>query len=233
MCGRYVSPSDRAIEDYWHIGARNSGHWIQRFNVAPTSIVPMLRLGEAGELEVVPARWGLIPPWWKDAKPPAMSFNARSEEAASKPMWRQSLRAHRCLMPARGWYEWNQHQEVRSPSGRKLHQPFYLHDRSDGVLAIAGLWTTWRNPEGQQITSCALLTKEAAPSIHAINDRMPVILAPEQFDLWLSPNTPGEQVQEAIASARQDFVGHAVSLRVNSAQNDDPQLIEQVADPPR
>ncbi|MNP32478.1 hypothetical protein D3C76_1256600 [compost metagenome] len=101
------------------------------------------------------------------------------------------------------------------------------------MLAIAGLWTTWRNPEGQQITSCALLTKEAAPSIHAINDRMPVILAPEQFDLWLSPNTPGEQVQEAIASARQDFVGHAVSLRVNSAQNDDPQLIEQVADPPR
>ncbi|BAN47263.1 SOS response-associated peptidase [Metapseudomonas resinovorans] len=102
MCGRYVTPSDRAIEDFWHIGARNSGRWIQSFNVAPTTQVPMIRQDAQGELELAAARWGLIPFWWKQDKPPTLSFNARSEEAAQKPMWRQSLRTHRCIMPAHG-----------------------------------------------------------------------------------------------------------------------------------
>ncbi len=229
MCGRYVSPSERAIEAYWHIGARDSGRWIQRFNVAPTTSVPMLRQGDDGQLELVPARWGLIPFWWKDIKPPTMSFFARSEEAANKPMWRQSLRTHRCLMPAQGWYEWNPHQEVRNASGRLVHQPYYLYSPRDAVLGIAGMWASWTAPDGQTITSCALLTREAAPAIQAIHGRMPVVLPPEQFALWLAPGTPGEQVQQAIAQARDDFTGHAVSTRVNSVQNDDEGLIEAIA----
>lgn len=231
MCGRYVSPSERAIEDYWHIGARDSGRWMQSFNVAPTTQVPMLRQGDEGELELLSARWGLIPTWWKDAKPPAHAFFARSEEAASKPLWRQSLRTHRCLMPARGWYEWNPQQQVRNASGRLVHQPYYLHDPTDALLAIAGIWASWTGPEGRPLTSCALLTREAAPGIRDIHSRMPVILAPEQFDLWLAPETPGDQVQQAIARARDDFIGHAVSTRVNDVRNDDEALIERVAEP--
>lgn len=233
MCGRYVSPSDRAIEDYWHIGARDSGRWIQRFNVAPTSQVPMLRLDEQGELELVPARWGLIPSWWKEAKSPTLSFFARSEEAAGKPLWRQSLRSHRCLMPARGWYEWNPNQQVRNASGRLVHQPYYLYSPNDPFLAFAAMWATWTGPQGQTVTSCALLTREAAPAIRAIHSRMPVVLPPEQFALWLAPDTPGEQLQQVIARARDDFTGHAVSTRVNSAQNDDEGLIEAIAVPGR
>ncbi|MDH4585114.1 SOS response-associated peptidase [Pseudomonas sp. BN415] len=231
MCGRYVSPSERAIEDYWHIGARDSGRWVQSFNVAPTSIVPTLRLGEQGELQLASARWGLIPAWWKEAKPPTMSCNARSEEAASKPLWRQSLRTQRCLMPALGWYEWNPHEEVRNARGRLVHQPYYLYSPNDTVLAFAAMWATWQAPDGQSITSCALLTREAAPSIGAIHNRMPVVLAPEQFDLWLAPDTTDEQVQRAMAKARSDFVGRAVSTRVNDVRNDDEGLIEGVAEP--
>lgn len=118
MCGRYVSPADWAIEHFWHIGARNSGRWIQSFNVAPTMQVPMLCLTPQGELELMAARWGLIPFLWTQPKPPDFSFNARSEGAATMPMWRQSLRTHRCLMPALGWYEWN-----KKPAGPRQIRP--------------------------------------------------------------------------------------------------------------
>ncbi|WP_271408799.1 SOS response-associated peptidase [Pseudomonas sp. Q1-7] len=232
MCGRYVSPSERAIEDYWHIGARQSGRWVQCFNVAPTTQVPMLRLDPLGTLELLPARWGLIPSWWKDLKPPGMAFNARSEEAAAKPLWRQSLRGQRCLLPARGWYEWHPHQQVRNAGGRLVHQPYYLYSPNDPMLAIAALWASWNAPDGRTITSCALLTREAAPSISTLHPRMPVILAPAQFDRWLSPATPGDQVQQAIAQARGDFAGHPVSTRVNDAHNDDEALIEALATAP-
>lgn len=228
MCGRYVTPSDRAIEGYWHIGARNSGGWVRSFNVAPTTQVPILRLDQQGELELVAARWGLIPPWWKQPKPPTFSFNARSEEAASKPMWRASLRAHRCLMPAQGWYEWNEHHQVRSRTGRKVNQPYYHYSPTDAVLAIAGLWSTWLGPEGQEVISCALITKDAAPSVSFVHHRMPVILAPQQVDLWLSAGAHSEEIQSAILSSREDFVAHPVSTDVGNNRNDYPELLEPV-----
>ncbi|WP_277352234.1 SOS response-associated peptidase [Pseudomonas multiresinivorans] len=109
------------MERYWHIGRGNSGRWIDRaYNVAPTSQVPMVLLNEAGEQEVVAARWGLIPFWWKKDKLPALTFNARSEEAATKPMWRDAIRHKRCLMPAAGWYEWNEKEPVKNSAGRAI-----------------------------------------------------------------------------------------------------------------
>lgn len=229
MCGRYVAPDEAAMERYWHIGARNSGRWIRRvFNVAPTMTVPIVLSDEDGTVEVVPARWGLIPGWWKSERPPSMTFNARSEEAAGKPMWRQSYRSHRCLMPAQGWYEWNEHEPARSPTRRKVNQPYYVHPTDDSILAIAALWSSWQGPDGQDVLSCALLTKEAATTIHPIHQRMPVVLAPEQFDLWLSANASAQDVSEAVANARQDFVGYPVSAEVNNTRNDYPELLQEL-----
>ncbi|MDH4656021.1 SOS response-associated peptidase [Pseudomonas sp. BN606] len=228
MCGRYVSPEDWDIEHFWQISAHNSGRWIRSFNVAPTTIVPMVKLDDLGKPEVVPARWGLVPFWWNQTEPPNFSFNARSEEAANKPMWRQSLRTHRCLMPAQGWFEWSNHQQVRGRSGRKVNQPYYHHGIDDGVLAIAGLWSTWFGPAGQKVVSCAMLTKEATPSVAFVHHRMPVILHPEQFDLWLSPSTKTEQVQGAIALSRRDFAVHPVTTDVGNSRNDYPELLEPV-----
>lgn len=229
MCGRYVTPEEAAMERYWHIGARNSGRWIDRaYNVAPTSQVPMVLLNEAGEQEVVPARWGLIPFWWKKAKLPPSTFNARSEEAATKPMWRDAIRHRRCLMPAAGWYEWNEKEPVKNRAGRSVNQPYYHHAVDNGLLAIAGIWSTWTPSEGEPITSCALLTKDAAGPVAAIHHRMPVILAPEQWATWLSPVTSLELAYNAIALARQDFDAHRISTDVGSVRNQGPQLIKPI-----
>ncbi|WP_430292958.1 SOS response-associated peptidase [Pseudomonas sp. B1-22] len=227
MCGRYVTPEEAAMERYWHIGARNSGQWIRRiYNVAPSQQVPMVLLNEEGEQEVVPARWGLIPFWWKQAKPPQKSFNARSEEAATKPMWRDAIRHRRCLMPAAGWYEWNEKEPVKNKAGRTVNQPYYHHAADDGVLAIAGLWSTWDGPTGQDVLSCALLTHDAAGPAAAIHHRMPVILSPEQCATWLSPETSLDQVYNAIALARQDFEAYRVSTDVGNTRNQGAELID-------
>jgi putative SOS response-associated peptidase YedK len=222
MCGRYVSPEQAAIERFWHIGRHN---WLQRFlevfNVAPTSTVPVIIRGDDGVLELNGARWGLVPHWWKNDALPAMTFNARSEEAAQKPTWRQSLKTQRCLMPVRGWYEWSE-MELE---GRKFKQPYFLHAAGDDVIAFAGLWATWRRPETEPVLSCALLTRAASASVAHIHHRMPVVLKPEYFDEWLDPATSPQRIQEIIADARTDFEGYAVSTRVNNARNNSPELL--------
>lgn len=106
MCGRYVSPETAAIERAWHIGRSNSNPFRRRYNVLPTTLIPILRRAHDTDLlELTEARWGLIPHWWTKAKPPTSTINARSEEAAGKPLWRFPYRNARCLIPAVGWYE--------------------------------------------------------------------------------------------------------------------------------
>lgn len=226
MCGRYVSPDDRAIEQYWHIGARESGQWIRRYNVAPSTQVPLLRLNEQSQLELDGARWGLVPRWWSKPALPSFSFNARSEEAANKPMWRQAIRSQRCIMPALGWYEWNEKERVRNRAGRQVNQPYYHHAWDDSMLAIAGLWSIWTSTDGNQVLSCTLLTKAATGPVAAVHHRMPVILEPEQFDLWLSPASSAEAVLAAIAASREDFEIYPVTTDVGNNRNDYPGLLD-------
>jgi putative SOS response-associated peptidase YedK len=229
MCGRYVSPDEGAIERHWHIGRHNQPDlFAPGFNVAPTTQVPIIMQAPDGTNELVRARWGLIPGWWKKPAPPAFTFNARSEEAAEKPIWRQSLKAMRCLMPARGWYEWNEHEQVRSESGRQVHQPYFIHSTHDDVIAFAAMWSVWQRPEAEPVVSCALLTKDAAPSIAGIHDRMPVVLAPEQYSAWLASTTTAQEVDDLIAQSRQDFEGYRVSTKVNSVRNDSAELLKKV-----
>lgn len=228
MCGRYVTPDARAMESCFHLGRHNWKGWITRYNVGPTMPVPIVYRPHGEDVGEI-ARWGLIPSWWKKETPPTMTFNARSEEAAAKPTWRHSLRAARCLMPARGWYEWNEHETVLTSARRKGHQPYFFQAEDRGVVAIAGLWATWHAPDGSEVLSCALLTREApGGDIARIHHRMPVVLAPAQFDAWLSGQTPADEVSGLIAHARTDFTAHRVSTRVNSTRNDGPDLLEEV-----
>ena len=232
MCGRYVSPEQAAIERAWHIGRRNWPEWIlPSFNVVPTSVVPIVRQAGDEVWELTTARWGLVPTWWNKATLPGMTFNARSEEAADKPTWRQSLRSMRCILPARGWYEWCEHEQVRTDTGRKSNQPYYFRCPTEEVVAITGLWSEWQGPS-DPLLSCALLSKEAAPSISGIHHRMPVILAGQQIAAWLDPRSSEHEVQRLIANARGDFTAHRVSTRVNSPRNDDPQLLHEAQPAP-
>jgi putative SOS response-associated peptidase YedK len=230
MCGRYVPPHEAAIEREWQLG-KAVPQFPARWNVAPGAIVPLLRLGpDTGELEALPARWGLIPHWWKDAKPPNGTFNARLEEAAAKPMWRDAIRRARCLVPSLGWYEWRK-VEIPGAGGRArfLKQPYYIH-RSDGApLAFAGLAASWRPAGGDWVLSCSILTLPAAGSLAGLHDRMPAALPRDAQLAWLSPGVKDGAAAAELARAAvsvESLAHHRVSTRVNSALAEGPELIE-------
>ena len=212
MCGRYVSPEQASIERAWQIRRSSGLDFVRRFNVQPTTDVPVLSL-EDGELALAAARWGLIPHWWKQDKPPTFTINARLEEAAGKPMWRDPMRRTRCLLPAEGWYEW---QEL---AGGK--QPHFIARTDRRPFCFAGLMSTWNGKR-----SCALLTKAAEGPVAEVHDRMPVVLPDEAHPGWLDPALKdATEFARAHALAR-EFTHYPVSKRVNNARNEGPELIE-------
>jgi putative SOS response-associated peptidase YedK len=212
MCGRYVSPDQASIERAWQIRRDSGLSFPRRFNVQPTTAVPLLFLDD-GELALTGARWGLVPHWWKQEKPPTFTINARLEEAAGKPMWRDPMRRTRCLLPAEGWYEW------RALAGGK--QPHYLR-RSDGrPFCFAGLMSTWN----EQL-SCAILTKAAEGPAAEIHDRMPVVLPDEAHAGWLDAELKDAAEYARVHALAREFMLYAVSKRVNNARNEGADLIE-------
>jgi putative SOS response-associated peptidase YedK len=182
------------------------------------------RLGEA--------RWGFVPGWWKQPKPPTHCFNARSEDAATKPMWKYSLQRARCLVPAEGCYEWTEGERTDARTGevRTYRQPYYIH-RGDGrLMAFAGLMSFWHPDPESMVLTCAIVTKPAAKSIAGLHDRMPAVLEESDFARWLDPNLhDAEAVEAMIAGAQSDFESYAVSTRLNAAKEDDERLVEPVA----
>jgi len=175
----------------------------------------MLRL-EDGTRTLSSARWGLIPHWWKQDKPPSFSINARLEDISRKPMWRDPIRRARCLVPAEGWYEWQQ-----TPSGK---QPHYVTRRDRRPFCFAGLYAHWRDT-----LSCAILTTQALGPIAEVHERMPVVLPEAAFGAWLEPAMHDAAVATTMAQAPmapEDFEHYPVSRRVNNARNEGPDLIE-------
>jgi putative SOS response-associated peptidase YedK len=233
MCGRYVPAHEAAIEREWQV-RKGVPEFPRRWNVAPGAIVPLLRLDPgSGELEAVPARWGLIPHWWKDAKPPHRTFNARVEEAASKPMWRDAMRRSRCLVPADGWYEWRKGEMPAAEARRAgaLKQPYYIRREDGAPVAFAGLAAAWRPAPGADwVLSCAILTLPAAGGLTELHERMPVALPRDAQAAWLSPDVKdGAAAAELARSAvTVDALEHyPVSTRVNSALSEGPELIRR------
>src|SRR5258706_5817532 len=227
MCGRYVSPEQAEIERFWHIGRHNSNPFGRRFNVAPTSIIPILRLDRStGEIELVNARWGLIAAWWKEPKPPRTTHNARSEDAATKPMWKGPLAKSRCLVPAVGWYEWKQLERTDSATGeiKQVKQPHFFHLPDAQLFAFAGVMAMWKpaNDDAWQ-ASCALLTRDAVGPAAEIHDRMPVILSKDSESAWVDPKITDAQqaLTVALRNGVTDIEHYPVSSRVNIATNDD------------
>jgi putative SOS response-associated peptidase YedK len=230
MCGRYVSPTQAEIERYWDLtSAQIRNPLAQAFNVSPTVLVPMLLLGDS-ELQLVVARWGLIPFWWKDAKQPKNTFNARSEEAATKPMWRHPAAKARCVVPAVGWYEWKKVEHVNPTTGEvtSYKQP-YLIKRKDGkLIAFAGLMSR-RTVEGQDAEfTCAVMTHDAVGPAAEVHSRMPIALGKEAEGAWLNAGLAdgAEAIRQARDSAITDFVYHAVSPRVNNSRSEGAELIQ-------
>jgi putative SOS response-associated peptidase YedK len=202
------------------ISVRSSRTWSgePRWNVAPTQPVPVIRRDSKGPtMRASLMRWGLIPSWASDATIGARTINARSETAASKPSFREPLRKQRCLVPSDGFYEWKR-------SG-KQKQPFCFEVVDGAVFAFAGLWDCWQSADGEAIETCTILTTTPNELLADVHDRMPVILAADQYDRWLDPSM--QDAPSAVSLLRpydpKLMRRYPVSPRVNVVVNDDPE----------
>jgi putative SOS response-associated peptidase YedK len=217
MCGRYcITSAPEAILALFRYPDRPN--FPPRYNVAPTQPVPIVRLME-GERRFALVRWGLIPPWVKDPREITLLINARGETVNDKPAFRNAMRRRRCLFPADGFYEW------KVEGGRR--RAFHARRPGGGPLAFAGLWETWTGPNGEEMETAAIVTTQANREMGAVHQRAPVIVPPEQFDLWLGGEATAAAAAELIAPAPAGSMEvYEVSPAVNKVANDSPELIE-------
>jgi putative SOS response-associated peptidase YedK len=234
MCGRFVSPEEATVERYWHIGRRNwrTPFGKPRYNVAPTMRVIMLRRDAASpEIELAHARWGFVPYWWKEAKPPRGRFNAKVETAAANGMWREALSRARCLLPALGWYEWREEERIDKATGEvvKVNQPYYIFRKDRRPICFAGLMSRWSGDPETALT-CVVLTRPGAGRAGEIHERMPVVLPDEVHPRWLDPAQldPTEATALIERHSQVDFELVRVGRGINRTEEDSEKLIEPV-----
>jgi putative SOS response-associated peptidase YedK len=210
--------ASKADDQEYFASISGEDDWTPRYNIAPTQPVPVIRQNlKEPRRELSLVRWGLIPSssWAKDPSVSVQMINARSETAATKPAFRDPLTNRRCLIPADGFYEWSRRGKAKQP---------YCFEVNDGELfAFAGLWDRWRDPNGQWIKSCSILTTTPNAVTATVHDRMPVILDPDIYDLWLDPGmTNVEAVSEMFKPFNARLMrSYPVSTRINHVANYD------------
>ncbi len=223
MCGRFtLSASATDLIQQFDLASLPS--WMPRYNIAPTQeVLTVLRLRDTPERQSRLLRWGLIPMWAEGPAVGSRMINARAETVATKPAFRRAFRERRCLILADGFYEW-QRQD-----GRK--QPFYIRLHDGRPFAFAGLWERWVPLDGQPLDSSTIITTKSNDLVGRIHQRMPVILAPEDYDLWLDPSLhEPERLQPLLRPhPAEEMVAYPVSTRVNNPANDTPDCIVPVA----
>jgi putative SOS response-associated peptidase YedK len=217
MCGRYkLSRRKQVVEEYFDTAVSYEPDWAPRYNIAPTQPIAVIRQNPKEPVrELSLMRWGLIPSWSKDSSGAARMINARSETASTKPAFRDSLKSRRCLIPADGFYEWKRDGKTKQP---------YCFEVNDGELfAFAGLWERWKDPSGEWVKTCSILTTIPNAVTAPVHDRMPVILDPDAYELWLDP---GMTSVDAATDLLKPFDARLmrcfpVSTKINSVANDD------------
>ncbi len=229
MCGRFTlrTPAKQVAE---HFGLSTIPSLEKRFNIAPTQPVLVIRAavrnhrqpGPPREPEWVLLRWGLVPTWAKDPGIGSRLINARAETAASKPAFRTAFRRRRCLIPADGFYEW------KSVAGKR--EPYFVRLRGDTLFAMAGLWESWEGADGSYLETCTVLTTDPNELLAPIHHRMPVILPPAEYHVWLSAQQADlARLQGLCRPFPADRMeAFPVSPMVNKPTSDDPRCIEPV-----
>lgn len=223
MCGRYrLSRRKQIVEEYFDCPSEEQD-WAPRYNIAPTQPVPVIRQHPKEPIRKLSLmKWGLVPSWAKETSVGASMINARSETASTKPAFRDALKSRRCLIPADGFYEW-----MRTGKGK---QPYCLEVHDGELFAFAGLWDGWKDPNGNWIRTCSILTTTPNAVTSAIHDRMPVIVDPNSYDLWLDT---GMQNVAAVSELLKPYDArlmrsYPVSNRVNHVRNDDEECSRPV-----
>ena len=219
MCGRYALYADKALlETVFEL--EETPDYEASWNVAPTSAVPAVTMQD-GRRRAGLYRWGLVPFWAREIGRYS-TINARAETLASRPAYRVPFRERRCIVPANGYYEWQ-----AGPGGK---QPYYIHPADGGLLAFAGLWDHWHQPEQETtLHSMAIVVTAANEDTRTIHERMPVVLPREAWEDWLDPdNHDTKTLADLLRPAPAGYLdAYPVSRRVNSPKNDGPELLDR------
>ena len=219
MCGRFAItlPNDAMAQLFAAMPANDLPE-VPNFNICPTNAVHVVRHGEVGR-HLVAMRWGFLPHWYKAENDGPLLINARSETFAEKPAFRAACRERRCLIPATGFYEW-----TKDPEGKRL--PWYIHRRDGAPIAFAGVWQSWGKDTPR--ATCAIVTTPAHAKIKAIHHRMPLILEPEDWALWLGEE--GKGAARLMQPGAEDILAwYRVDPRVNYNRASGPALTEPMA----
>jgi putative SOS response-associated peptidase YedK len=217
MCGRFTlhTPAAQVKEAFHH----NSGLELKpRYNIAPSQDIPIVRDTDTGN-EMVMARWGLIPSWSKESKTKYSTINARIESVAEKPTYRTPFKRQRCLIPADGFYEW------KVVNGHKI--PHHIRMRDSRIFAFAGLWDRWEG-DHETLDSCSIIVMPSNEVMKPIHERMPAIIAPAHYDLWLDSRvTDKQEIMQYLSSApSSQLIAYPISTWVNSPKHNDERCIQ-------
>lgn len=225
MCGRILLTSPvAAINSIF--GTAELLNLPPRFNLAPTQEIPVVRREEDGR-HLVPMRWGLVPFWADDPAIGGRLINARGESVADKPSFREAFRKRRCLVPIDGFYEWR----VEGQGKRSRKQGYVIRRRDRDPFALAGLWERWNGPKGgpapdRPLETVTVVTTASNAALSFLHDRMPVVLDPADWDIWLDPAAPRPALDALLKPAPDDFLDAvAVGPAVNNVRNDDPSCL--------
>ena len=224
MCGRFSSTSQLQflLEQFRAEPLGVEGHQ-PSWNVAPASDILVVTASPDGARQLRELKWGLVPRWAKDPSGANRMINLRAETVREKKGWKSTLARRRCIIPIDGFYEW----QDQGKGQRK--QPFYITSRDFTPLALAGLWATWRDPDsGEELFTCTILTTSANDLMEPVHHRMPVILAPEDWDAWLDPeNTDPEELAKLLVPAPEEMLTlWPVDPAVGNVRNNRPELQE-------
>jgi putative SOS response-associated peptidase YedK len=220
MCGRYTLTDPEQAGDLLAPVLDEPGtppDLPPRFNIAPTQMLPILANRSRRALEL--ARWGLVPSWAKDLSIGNRMINARAESLAERPAFRDAYARRRCLVPADGFYEWQK--------AGKRKQPFFIHQTGRAPFAFAGLWDRWKAPDGSWLVSYAIITCPPNDLVARLHDRMPVVLAEQDWAAWLArePIPAGALDHLLVAPPAEGWIADPVGDRVNKADHEGPDLI--------
>ena len=224
MCGRFTLTVDAdSIQTYFPWLEHVPVQIAPRYNIAPTQ--PIAVVPNDGKNAVDHFVWGLIPFWAKDPSIGSKMINARAETLAEKNSFKNPYKRRRCLVLADGFYEWTKVE------GQKAKQPYLIQLEDKSVFAFAGLWEEWTSPEGSQLRSATIITTDPNPMVAKIHNRMPVILHPDDYDLWLSTEEqPPDKLQPLLtAYPAEEMIAFPVSTEVNTPGNDYPELIQPLS----
>jgi putative SOS response-associated peptidase YedK len=224
MCGRFViSSSPQLLRQLF--GYFEQPNFPPRFNVAPTQPIPVV-VNDAGRHFRL-MRWGLWPVWVKDPRKFTLLINARAETVKEKPAFKNAVRRRRCLVPADGYYEW------QAIDGGK--RPYFIYRRDGRPIGFAAVSETWIGPNGEEVDTVAIVTAPASADLAALHPRVPVTIAPDDFEFWLDCRSDeADSVTPLMRGPEEgEFAWHEISTRVNHVDNDDAQLILPIADEQR